>query len=288
MTTSLFGHLHPDIRHLATADRQVRKTCILTDQWISYPAGEDAIERLFELLDMPPRIRMPSILFWAHPNMGKTHIQKRFLMLCAARGAMFVEAVLWLEVNDGLTEKRLYLDLLAALNAPAPDATTSRLQAMVLRQLKARGIRLVILDELQRVTELRPRDQRAILNALKYISNQLSISIAGFGSGEARALIQSDPHLGERFDIIALPKCNKKEKWLVDLVRARLELIPLRKPTQVDRQFMTVLLLHSNSLLGRMFRLLERAAIAALDNEECLSADLIEAVTLRRRLAENG
>jgi len=101
---------------------------------------------------------MPSILFWAHSNMGKTHIQKHFLELYAARGAgsdgTSRGAVLWLELNDGLTEKRLYLDILTTMDAPAPDATTPRLQAMVLRHLRARDVRLIIFDELQRVTEL--------------------------------------------------------------------------------------------------------------------------------------
>jgi hypothetical protein len=292
MTASPFEHLHPDIRHLATADRQARKTCILTDRWISYPAGEDAIERLFELVDMPPRVRMPSILFWASPNMGKTHIQKRFIELRAARDAKEQStsfgSVLWLELNDSLTEKRLYLDILTALDAPAPDTTTPRLQAMVLRHLAARRIRLGIFDELQRVTDLRAKDQRAILNVLKYLSNQLSMSLAGFGSGEAKALIQSDPHLEERFDIVALPMWTRKSSWAIEAVRARLAYMPLRKPTEVDRELMEALLLYSKSLLGRMFRLLERAAINALDQEECLSASSIEAVALRGRRDEDG
>lgn len=292
MSASPFEHLHPDIRHLATAELPVRKACILTDRWVSYPAADDAIDRLFEMVDMPPRVRMPSILFWAHPNMGKTHIQKHFLELYAARGTggdgTSRGAVLWLELNDGLTEKRLYLDILTTMGAPAPDTTTPRLQAMVLRHLRARDVRLIIFDELQRATELRPRDQRTVLNVLKYISNQLSISLAGFGSGEAKALIQSDPHLEERFDIVALPMWTKKERWAVEAVKARIAFLPLRKPTVVDRELMETLLLHSRSLIGQMFRLLERAAIAALDREECLSAALIEAVALRRRRDEDG
>jgi len=298
MTASPFDHLHPDIRHLATADRQTRKACILTDRWISYPAGEDAIERLFEMVDMPRRLRMPSILFWGHPNMGKTHIQKRFIELFAARDGKelpkpFLKPksfgpILWVELNDSLTEKRFYLDILTALEAPAPDVTTPRLQAMVLRHLGARAIRLSIFDELQRVTELRPKDQRAILNVMKYLSNQQSMGIAGFGSGEARALIKSDPHLEERFDIVALPMWTQKARWAVEAVRARLEYMPLRKPTEVDRELMEALLFYSNSLLGRMFGLLERAAIKALDQEECLSASLIETVALRGRRDEDG
>lgn len=57
-----------------------------------------------------------------------------------------------------------------------------------------------------------------------------------FGSDEAKALIESDPHLEERFEIVALPAWTKKEKWVVEPVRERLRLIPLRKPTTVDRE----------------------------------------------------
>ena len=223
--------------------------------------------------------------------MGKTHIQKRFLQLCSLRaeaepGAL-MSSVFWLELNTGLTEKRLYLDILRTLNVPSPDTSATRLQAMVLRQLEARGVHLILLDELQRVTELRPADQRQVLNALKYLSNQLSVSLAGFGSGEAKALIQSDLHLAERFDIVALPTWSRKEKWAVDAMRERLSYMPLRKPTNVGREFMGCLFAHSDALLGRMFRLLERTAIAALENEECVSASLIEAVASRRRREED-
>lgn len=72
-------------------------------------------------------------MFWAAPNMGKTHIQKRFMELYATRtgnGEVASNAVLWMELNDSLTEKRLYLDILNTMNAPTPDTTAPRLQAM--------------------------------------------------------------------------------------------------------------------------------------------------------------
>jgi hypothetical protein len=283
-----FDHLHPDVVHLATADRATRKAAILTDRWIGYPAADDAIERMFEQIDTPPRLRMGSILFWAPPNSGKSHIISRFLALHAVRPGQKDIGVLSLEVNDGLNEKRFYIDLLTTLGAPAPDTTASRLQAMVIRQLRARRIRLLILDEIQRITELRERDQRLILNVLKYLSNQLSMSIAGFGSGEAKALIESDPHLEERFDIVALPIWKGQEKWVVQVVKDRLSFIPLRKPTTVDRALMRVLFTNSGALPGRLFSLIERSAIVALENEEYLTSELVEAVAQRRRRAMDG
>lgn len=290
-----FGHLHPDIAHLATADRTIRKAAILTDCWINYPAAEDAIERMFEMLEMPPRLRMPSALFWAGSNMGKSSIQVHFLNLVRARYPSAsepeekdkpwrAEGVLRLEVNDELTEKRFYGDVLRRLKAPRPiEATASRLQDIALTHLTANRIRMMILDEIQRITELRTREQRIVLNVLKYISNQLSMSIVGFGSGEAKALIEADQHLAERFDIVALPAWGKRQRWAVGAVRERLRFIPLRKPTAVDRSMMDALFFHSGSILGRLFSLIERAAIVALDAEECLSAQLIEDVALRRR-----
>jgi hypothetical protein len=281
-----FEHLHPEIRHSALADLAKREELIKRDRWVSYPAGDSAIARLFELADMPPRMRMPSILFWAKPNMGKTHIQYYFMELHKQRAEAHPGTygnVFRLELNGNLTEKRFYLDMLAKLDAPTPEATVYRLQAMVMRQLEARGIRLMILDELQRVTELRLTEQRHILNALKYLSNRLSISIAGFGSGEARVLIESDLHLAERFDIVALPPWTKAQRWAIDAVKERLAWMPLRKATTVDLDFMAALFRHSDELLGRMFSLLERAAVAALEHDECLSVALLDQVAGRRR-----
>src|SRR6201999_439121 len=102
-----------------------------------------------------------------------------------------------------------------------------------------------------------------ILNALKYLSNRLSISIAGFGSGEARVLIESDLHLAERFDIVALPQWAKAERWSIDAVKDRIAGMPLRKPTEVDHHLMGALFRRSDRFLGRMFSLLEQTAIAS-------------------------
>lgn len=135
---------------------------------------------------------------------------------------------------------------------------------------------------------MRLRDQGVILNVLKYLSNQLSMSICGFGSGEAKALIESDPHLEERFDIVALPAWTKQEKWVVQVVRDRLSFIPLRQPTKVDRALMAALFSNSGTLPGRLFRLIERSAIAALEKEERLTPELVEAVAQRRRRVADG
>jgi len=123
---------------------------------------------------------------------------------------------------------------------------------------------------------------------LRYISSQLRISIAGFGSNEAKGLIEGDLHLKERFEVVALPGWTRKDGWPLDVVSKRLAYMPLRKPTEVDRKLIEMLERHSGRNPGRLVSLLERSAVAAVDKEECLSADLVEAVAARRRRAEVG
>lgn len=282
-----FSHVNPDVRHLVLSDLATRRSCIFQDIWIPYPAGDAAVRRLVEIYDMPRRRRMPSVLFYADPNMGKTTIIDRFSAVISSRDgadeAGEPRHILKLEANAELSEKRLYIDLLSAMKTHVPDASAARLQAKVLLHIAARQDKTLILDEMQNITELAPRSQRPVVNALRYISNQLSVSLACFGSYEAKALIEADPHLKQRFEIIPLPAWKAKEKWAVDTVRERIAYMPLRHATTVDRTFMNALIGHSDNLVGRMFDLLERAAAAALEHEEQVTPELIEMVALRGR-----
>jgi len=51
---------------------------------------------------------------------------------------------------------------------------------------------------------------------------------------------------------------------------------------------MRVLFTNSGALPGRLFNLIERSAIAALENEEQLTPELVEAVAQRRRRAADA
>lgn len=287
-----FEHVHADVRHLAVGDRATRKAAIFTDRWVDYPAGLTAIARLFELFDMPRRTRMPSILFWADSNGGKSFIQKEFIRRVERRQVgdqSPPHTVLRCEMNSDLNEKRLYMDLLAAMNVKGPEAATaSRLQSMVLTHLEGRVVRVIMLEELQRAVELRPRDRRVVMDSLRYISNKLAICMAGFGSHESKDVIDADDHLRTRFEVIELPRWSRREKWTVDLVKERIAYMPLRRPTEVDLAFMDMLDQHAEGSLGQAVYLLERCGAAALEKEERITVEMIEAVALGRRGGDDG
>ena len=72
-------HLTPAARqllHLPDAERIAR---IRADRWVDTPRAVLALGKLAELLDSPPRARMPNLLIWGDSGMGKTMIAEKFL-----------------------------------------------------------------------------------------------------------------------------------------------------------------------------------------------------------------
>lgn len=287
-----FAHLDDRVKASALAADTSRLALVSSDWWISYPPGEDVITRLFELIDLPLRQRPPSIVVHAPPNSGKTAIITRFMALYAGRVSRDEadrDGVVVIQAPPTVDEKRLYLEILNAIGASSPNTTTAKLRAMVVNQLRQRRTRLLIIDELQHALAQRASAQQVVLNTLKYLSNELSLSIAGFGSRESKALVYSDEHLAQRFEVVALPAWDKKHSWVVDVVRQRIALFPLRRPTVIDRAFMNLLLQLCGPTGGRMLAMLERCARSAIrDGSERLSIELLEAVALKGERLENG
>jgi len=279
-----FRHVHEAVRHLCTAPDSIRKAHILSDRYLSYPRGEEVVARLLAMASAPRRRRMTSLLVYAAPNMGKTTLIDRFLALYRrATEDSGASTVVSMQAPPTVDEKRFYAAFLEALPALVPDTTVTRLAAMVRRQLEARNVRLLIIDEMQHILGQRPAAVQVVLNTLKCLSNELSISIAGFGTGEAKSLIKSDPHLAERFDVVGLPEWAKKTKWTVDVVREKVAWFPLRQPTEVDRALMDMLRRVAGNLPGRWLDYLERAALEAINSGvERITPEILKLVAERR------
>jgi hypothetical protein len=81
----------------------------------------------------------------------------------------------------------------------------TRWQNDALRQLKKIQPRLLAIDEIHHLLACTPREQRAALNILKYLSNQLRVSIVALGISEALHVMRTDPQIASRFESCALP-----------------------------------------------------------------------------------
>jgi hypothetical protein len=65
--------------------------------------------------------------------------------------------------------------------------------------------RLLAIDEIHHLLACTPREQRAALNVLKFLSNERRVSIVALGITEALHLMRTDPQIASRFQSCALP-----------------------------------------------------------------------------------
>ncbi len=115
------------------------------------------------------------------------------------RGRM--DACLAMEMVSRPDERRFYGELLSLLGAPqAPRADIAQMEQATMRIMKAIGVQVLVIDEVHNILAGTYREQRILLNMLRFLSNRLQISLVCFGVSDARDAIGGDVQLARRFE----------------------------------------------------------------------------------------
>ena len=126
---------------------------------------------------------MPGYLVTSESNNGKTSIAMRFAGL---HPPVFSEAdnkmqmpVMLLEVVPTPTEAAIIERILSILGIPyrLTDPVPDKREAAIVAMRNA-GLQLLMLDELQKILGARLEQRRAVMDALRYIANQVPDDIA--------------------------------------------------------------------------------------------------------------
>ena len=80
--------------------------------------------------------------------------------------------------------------LLAAPQRPRADIT--QMEQSALRIMEAIGVQVRVIDEVHNILAGSYRERRIVLNALRFFSNRLQISLVWFGVNEAREAISGN------------------------------------------------------------------------------------------------
>ena len=128
---------------------------------------------------------------------------------------------------------------------------------------------MLVVDEVHHLLAGSYREQRASLNLLKYLANDLRISIVAVGTDDAPVALQTDPQRSSRFTPLELPRWSECDEFRA-LLGAFEQVLPLRHSSDLQqRPFVQLLVAASNGLLGDVSRILNAAAERAiLDNSE--------------------
>ena len=254
----------------ADLDDETRVAKILTDRWVHYPQGEVALTRMAELLRGARRTRMPSLLVVGEPDVGKTTILKKFMRAHAptfdSETGRTSSEVVAMEAPPEADEARLYSAILQAIGAPEGGRLID-MERIVHLQLRRLGARLLIIDETNNLVIGTGSAQRKTLAALRRLSNRLELSLACFGTMEALHALTSDPQVEGRAQPFQLTRLRNDADYAM-IVRSVIAFFPLRQTSEVDQPLIDGVHDLTAGSPGKTFRLLNAAAVHAIDTGE--------------------
>jgi Bacterial TniB protein len=263
------SHLSPAAAALLAEPNNDRTRAILSERWVHYPRAGQALLVLNRLLDHPRTTRMPSIAIYGDSGMGKTMIMEKFRREHppAFDSGAGVERtrVLALQMAGKPGERRLYSQILTALGAPQnPRSTVVDLEQVALRLMRAMDVQILLLDEIHNILAGTFREQRVVLNTLRYLSNELCVSLVCFGVNEAKEVISGDVQLARRFEEYPLPRWSAEESF-EQLILAIVRNLPLRRPSILSARAVRRTLQLTGGITARVFRMLNEIAIEAIE-----------------------
>lgn len=289
---AMLAHLTPETRALAQHADERRIAYLAEDRWIDYPRAREALQELERLLRSPERTRMPGLLIHGESNIGKSMIIQKFLRTHSSgefnvmTGLLQVD-ILAVEMPPAPQERRLYGQLLMALNAPyRPGDRLASVEQTALALLRKVGLRMIVVDEVHNLLAGSAREQRAALNLLKFLSNQLRCAIVVVGTRDALAAMQSDEQIVSRFPGLELPRWRENEDFRGFLAGFERQL-PLKQASKLadSRAMVSLVMSATGGVTGKIGALLSRAAEAAIrTGKECITAELLQSVATQTRL----
>ena len=290
-------HLLPNIREIALLPVEQRIIRLRNEYWIGYNRAEVALNRLEDLLNYPKRLRMLNMLIIGPTNNGKTMIVEKFrrnhLPYESADGEHEIIPVLMVQMPSNPTVKRFYAAIIRAIGSPITNyQSLIKNEIISLKLLKTTQTKILIIDELHNVLAGNNSQQREFLNIIRFLGNELQISIVGVGIKDAYLAIRSDDQLENRFEPFILPVW-KNDNEFIRLLASFIKILPLRKLSQLlDPDISTMILEHSEGTIGEISALLIQAACdAIISGKEYIDLEILEQVnyrspTERRKLYE--
>lgn len=279
-------HLSPRAREVLALSNEERIRHIQEDRWVGYTRANEVIAKLEDLLAHPKVGRMPNMLIVGKTNNGKSHLVNHFLSLHPASdnpvGEGIIVPVLYIEAPDKPDISHLYGLILDMLNVPYKTHEKEEVKlAQVIKVLKSIDLGIIVIDEIHNLIAGSLVKQRAYLNGLRYLGNQIKRSIVGVGTVEALRAIQVDDQLSNRFAPEVLPTWQLDMEFL-KLLASLEKIIPLQAPSNlIDKTIAMKLHAMSEGTIGELSRLLNMAAIWAVRNTKSCTLERIDEKALK-------
>lgn len=267
------SHIQSEFRHIVGLSKEDRLSFIDQPRWIGYPQANSIINTMRGMMEKPIKPRMSSLLIVGDSNNGKTTVVQKFYEL-HGQGYVDDEAdpqkpVIVTQAPPTADEKGLYIAILERFWTPyrATDSI-AKLRFQVVHQMRHCHVKILIIDEFHSLLTGTPIKQREVMNAIKFLCNELLIPIVGAGTIEAVQVLHSDPQHASRFDVAKLPTWSL-DKEFQQLLASFEKILPLQKPSKLfTPEIASTLHYISGGNIGDLHRLLIECAKEAIESSE--------------------
>jgi hypothetical protein len=261
-----------------------RISLIQSDIWIGFPRAEQVLDRLQNLIEAPRQTRMPGLLVHGASGIGKTmiarNLSRRYAPEYDPMAGVTHTPLLLLQAPPAPDERRFYLHILAAVGAPATaiavrSQNVASLEVRVIALLRDLGLRMIMIDEVHNLLAGTHREQRRFLNVLRYLSNELEVSLVCFGVSEAVDAIRGDVQLARRLDEHHLPNWRDDSEFS-NMIQTLIAAMPLEKKSNLKVKSLRQILALTGGVTSRVFSLVKDLAIDAIrTGEECITDEAV-------------
>ena len=281
MTTDL-AHLDEQTREVMSRPVEDRLAWFQTEFWIKYERADAILDCLEGLINKPRRGRMPGFVVSADTNNGKSRIAARFhashpMQTLEGDDCRIRMPVLLLQMMPNPSESVLLDAIMGALALPvrATDPIHEKRNAVV-GALRDAEVLALCLDEIQMVLGARRENRGQLMDAIRYISNQVPVPIVAFSTPRGTAALASSDEMINRMRVLNLPvwPLNAKFQSLLATFEMRL---PLPSPSGLSApKFAALIYAKTEGYIGEVYDLLELALQAALAGKKpCLTIEAI-------------
>lgn len=280
MTDAAYDHIHKKFRHIALLPDNERIEFIDTPRWIGYSRANQILDVMQDLMNKVKQHRMPNLLLIGDSNNGKTTIIQDFVQKF---GESYIDEdliipVCLIQAPPSANEKDLYISLIDSFALPYRSSDSAgTLRAQVVHTLRETHVKILIIDEVHSMLTGTARQQRLIMNAIKYLCNALQLPIVLSGTKDAVRILHTDPQHASRFDVAELPAWQN-DKEFKKLVGSFERILPLKEPSNLtERSVLNLIYSISGGNIGNVKRLINECAIDAIKSgEEHISKKMIE------------
>lgn len=280
MTDIDYSHIHKNFRHIALLPNNERIAFIDTPRWIGYSRANEVIEVMQGLMNKVKQHRMPNLLLIGDSNNGKTTIIQDFAERFGESYSdeHLVVPVCLIQAPPSANEKDLYISLINYFALPYRSSDSAGvLRAQAVHTLRETHVKILIIDEVHSMLTGTARQQRLIMNAIKYLCNALQLPIVLCGTKDAVRILHTDPQHASRFDVAELPLWQN-DKEFRRLVGSFERILPLKKPSNLtETSVLNLIYSISGGNIGNIKRLINECAIEAIESgEERITSKMIE------------